>query len=118
LLSEEYYLYFSLLGQGYRGVYTPKAVVHHPYLAVEVEEDASSRYLVSRTAGSAFVAFLLARHPERAPAILQYVARRFAGQPSPWGRPGWLPRPAGVSRWQAWKAILSGVLLYLRHRSS
>ena len=116
LLSEEYYLYFSLLRLGHRGVYTPRAVVHHPYLTVE--EDRGHRYLVSRTAGSAFVAFLLARHPGRTPAILQYVLRRLSGQRSPWGRPGLLPRPPGVSRWQSLKAILAGVVLYLRRPSS
>ena len=116
LLSEEYYLYLSLVELGYRGIYTPKAVVSHPYLALE--EDRRRRYLVSRTAGSAFMAFLLARHPERAPAILQYIVRRLSGQRSPWGRSGFLPRPPGVSRWQAWRAILTGPLLYLRHRPS
>ena len=116
LLSEEYYLYFALVGLGYRGVYTPKAVVYHPYLTLE--EDRGRRYLVSRTAGSAFVTFLLAQHPEHVPAILQYIGRRLSGQRSAWGRPGFLPRPPGVSRWQALKAILAGSVLYLRHRSS
>lgn len=116
LLSEEYYLYFALIRLGYRGVYTPRSVVSHPYLALE--EDRGRRYLVSRTAGSAFMAFLLARHTEHALAILRYIVRRLSGQPSNWGRPGFLPRPPGVSRWHAFKAILAGAVLYLRHRSS
>ncbi len=87
--------------------------MYHPYLAAE--EDLGQRYLISRTAGSAFVAFLLARHPEDAPAILQYVLRRLSGTDSPWGRPGWLPRPPGVGPWQVGKAMLAGAALYLRH---
>ena len=112
-LQEEYYLHFSLLKRGYKGVYTPDAAVVHPFSPRE--DDHAKRYLDSRRAVTAFVTLMLARHPEHASAILRYVIRRLAAGKSGWGRSGFAKRPSNVSRREVLRALAVGPVLYWKH---
>lgn len=110
--GEEHHAFFALIDRGYRVVYTPLAVVRHPYPPTLPELRA--RYLKSLTAAAGYLTFLFFEEPRYRWAAAKYVVQALRGARRPWhGRlPG--PRPRIVPRWRKLIAYLSGPLLYAR----
>lgn len=72
--AEEDYAFFSLIRLGYRVVYTPHAVVRHPFPATAAA--LQKNHLATITAGVAYVGFLLAQEPECRAAIGRHLVSR------------------------------------------
>lgn len=113
---EEHYAFFSLVDRGYRVVYTPRAVVRHPYprrLA-----DLHARRFDAAVASAGFMTLLFVEEPHYRRAILKYAFEWLRRKPRKWrnlvnGGP-----PNVIPRWRMPQAWLTGALTYLRTRRS
>jgi GT2 family glycosyltransferase len=114
--GEEYQVWTELIRRGYAVVYTPAAVVRHPF-APDAGEDIRARYLKSNFGVGAYTVYLIAEYPDYAIDVLAYVLRRLLGGSSPRGdaKP---ERPIGVSAWSAAWAVLRGAMTYLQKGAS
>jgi glycosyltransferase involved in cell wall biosynthesis len=113
--SEEHYAFFSLIDRGYRVVYTPYAVVRHPY--PYTVEDLRAEYLKGYSALAAYLTMLLIEQPRHRWTTLRYILYGVKGVQRTWrysdAKP-LLPPPCLSSSWQRIIAYLSGPLLYAR----
>lgn len=110
--AEEYHAFLELIRRGKRVVYTPHAVVRHPY-APGAGEDLRRRYLSSCRGVGAYLAYLLAEYPEHTVETLGYAARRLLGGPSV-RNDAKVVRPEGVTAWSTAWALCSGPVVYWR----
>lgn len=115
---EEHHAFFSLIEQGYRVVYTPGAVVRHPY--PHSPEVLRARYLKAFAASGGYVTLLLVEAPRYRRVTLNYLLEGLRGIPR-----SWRTRPVGLKgpiapRWRVMLAWLLGPALYVlaRLRSS
>lgn len=112
--SEEHYAFFQLIDHGGRIVYTPRAVVRHPYPANL--EAVRHRELRQAADSTAYIAFLLAEVPILRTRLLRYVLE------AAWGvRRAWRPvaphrLPASAARWRRLFAMFGGPLSYFSAR--
>lgn len=110
--GEEDYALFSLVKRGHRVVYTPSAVVRHPFPATAAELRAM--HLRTLTTGAAYLAFLFAQEPECRHAIGQHLLRRLPRS----RRRSFSRAPAEARRlasaWREAWAGLTGVGLFAR----
>lgn len=112
---EECYAFFSLIALGYRVVYTPRAVVYHPYparTAVEMRE----RQLRDLSAATGYFTFLLFEQPRYRWRIVKYVAEALWGTPRTWRRPLAGTQAWFVPWWRKLYAYSRGPFLYLHAR--
>jgi cellulose synthase/poly-beta-1,6-N-acetylglucosamine synthase-like glycosyltransferase len=76
--AEEHHAFFSLIARGYRVVYTPKAVVRHPYPSTM--EELHRRHVCTVAHSTTYLLHLLAETPGHRWAALSFAARSlFAG---------------------------------------
>jgi len=106
------YAFFRLVERGYRIVYTPAAVVHHPY--PPTMEDLRSLHVRLFTSSAAYVTFLFFEHRQHRRAILRFVYGRLRGVPRVWHDPASPPAPRIIPRWRVLLGCLRGPLLYAR----
>lgn len=107
-IGDESYAFARLLWLGYRAVYMPNAVVHHPPL---------TRTAIEREARNSFSYWLLllSEFPDQRLNLLRFLLRRLRGKPLEWPRNPQEPGEIVSSSWgiklgAAW----SGLLLFLR----
>jgi cellulose synthase/poly-beta-1,6-N-acetylglucosamine synthase-like glycosyltransferase len=113
---EEHHAFFALIDRGYRVVYTPHAVVRHPYPRTMPE--LRVRHIRSLSAAAAYMTFLLVEESRYRWAVILYVAQAVRGKRRAWRPllPGTQPYARIVPRWRAFLAYLSGPFLYARSR--
>ena len=111
--AEGPYALFSLIDRGRRVVYTPQAVVRHPYPRTMPELRA--RHLRSLSNATAYMTLLLVEEPRYRWAVIRYVAEAVRGKRRAWRPPlpGTQPYPRIIPRWRAGLALLAGPVLYL-----
>lgn len=108
---EEYYAFFSLIDRGYRLVYTPDAIVRHPF--PRSMRDLRTRYIEDLTAAAAYMAFLFVENPLYRPTLLKYALDALRGMPRTWRGLKINSRSRIVSRWRRLLAYLYGPGLYV-----
>jgi glycosyltransferase involved in cell wall biosynthesis len=109
--AEEHYAFFGLIDRGFRVIYTPNAVVRHPF-ASDLQ-DIRSRHLKDLAAASGYMMFLFFEEPRYRRRLLRYLGEWLRGDSRAW-RPDQvaLPRTRIVPRWRMVLARLSGPVLY------
>lgn len=112
--GEEHHAFFSLIQCGFRVVYTPQAVVSHPY--PETMQDLRSRYLSDLRAATAYLTFLFVKERQYRWAILKYTFEAVRGIRRIWRGEAEQPRRRFAPRWRVVLAYLSGPFLYIRSR--
>jgi cellulose synthase/poly-beta-1,6-N-acetylglucosamine synthase-like glycosyltransferase len=113
--AEEHYAFFALIDRGYRVVYTPQAVVAHPY--PYRLQDLQARHLKDLTAAAGYMTFLFFEEPRYRYRILKYLGEWLRGDTRAWrGAVVTYPRPRIVPRWRMALAWLSGPLRYAQVR--
>jgi glycosyltransferase involved in cell wall biosynthesis len=113
--GEEQYAFASLIDRGFRVVYTPAAVVRHPY--GRTEADQRQRLLKDYAVSAAYLLFLFVEQPRYRHAIARHLYRLLLGIPQGW-RSEATVRPPHISipRWRIQLARVSGLALYGRVR--
>ena len=102
--GEEDYAFISLIKRGYRIVYTPSAMVRHPF--PETAAELRSRHLETLAASVGFLAFLFAREADLRLTILRHLCRRLPQR----NRRSYRPAPAQTWRLGSfWREVLAGV---------
>lgn len=107
-IGEESYAFVWLISRGYRVVFIPVAVVHHPRLrriAVDLEARNSFAYLL----------LLLTEFPGQRIDLIRFLFRRLRGKPLDWPRDS--PEPGDIvsSRWPVLLvAAVKGLMLFIR----
>ena len=112
--GEEHHAFFGLIDRGYRVVYTPLAVVRHPYPRSLPE--LHTRYLKSLSTATGYMTLLFFEEARFRWATLKYVAQALRGVRRPWRTQPSVPRPRIAPAWRKLIASLSGPLLYVRTR--
>lgn len=105
------YAFFAVLSRGHRVVYTPAAVVRHPY--PRTAEDLRRKHARDLAASVAYTLYLFAHASAYRWRIVAYLLGALRGRRRPW-RPvthGLLKEVAGADRVIA---ILRGIAMYLR----
>ena len=105
---------FSLVARGYRAIYSPQAVVRHPF--PRSMDELRTRHLRELAAATAYFTMLVTEEPGHRRATLQYVVEALRGTRRPWRKLAPGLRPRIVPRWRKLIAYLSGPLLYARSR--
>ncbi len=111
--AEEHHAFFSLVKRGFKVVYTPHAVVQHPFFrSSRPTDETRRRYLDILSAATGYLALLWFEEPDYRWSLLRYAARRLLGLKSPWSAPVsfFLARPATL--WQAGRARWEGLKVY------
>lgn len=114
--GEEHHAFFSLIDRGYTVVYTPDAVVRHPYPATV--EILRARHVRDLRSAAAYMTLLYVEHPPYRWQTVRYALEALGGARRPW-RSGAV-RTGGAGRlipfWRTLVARASGPLLYLTVR--
>ena len=100
------YAFFLLIERGYRVVYTPRAVVYHPY--PQTLEDLHARHLKSFAAIAGYMTLLFFEHPRYCGDLMKYLAGWFRGYPRSWRGQGVAFPPRIVPKWRELLACLPG----------
>jgi cellulose synthase/poly-beta-1,6-N-acetylglucosamine synthase-like glycosyltransferase len=106
-IGEESYAFGLLLSHGYRAVYVPSAVVHHPPL---------SRTNIEREARNSFTYWLLLfnEFPAQRFSLLRFLGRRLRGKPLEWPRNPQEPGEVVSSSWHLLLlAAIKGLWLFV-----
>jgi cellulose synthase/poly-beta-1,6-N-acetylglucosamine synthase-like glycosyltransferase len=107
-IGEESYAFVWLLSRGYRVVYIPAAVVHHPPLRrIPVDLEARNSF--------AYLLLLLTEFPAQRINLISFLFRRLRGKPLDWPRDS--PEPGDIvsSRWPVLvMAAIKGLILFIR----
>jgi cellulose synthase/poly-beta-1,6-N-acetylglucosamine synthase-like glycosyltransferase len=105
--GEEHNAYFELIKRGHRVVFTPRAVVRHPF--PETSDDARKRSFRCIEAGGGYIALLFFEEPAYRRYLLSFVrkalTRRIRTRRNPL-----------LTRWQELQAFVSGFRLYWHYR--
>jgi glycosyltransferase involved in cell wall biosynthesis len=110
--AEEHYAFFSLLKDGHLVVYTPYAVIRHPF--PRDMKRLRERHLKDLASATAYITFLFAEQPRYRGAVIKYVLEALRGTRREWRGQAAGPRPRIVSRWRMLLAWLHGPLLYVQ----
>ena len=112
--SGEHHAFFSLIDRGYRVVYTPRAVVRHPY--PRTMETLRAGHIKNLAAASGYITLLFAEERRYRRTVVRYAVEGLKGTTRRWRGESAGPRPRIVPAWRKWLALVSGPLLYLRSR--
>ncbi len=111
--NEEHYAFFQLIERGNTLVYTPAAIVRHPY-----PDDLGTirqRLLSQFCASAAFMMLLFVEHPRYRLRVLRYVVEGLFGMRRDW-REVEVERQRVIPAWRSVARAMSGIALYLRVR--
>ncbi len=113
---EEHYAFFSLVDHGYRVVYTPHAIVRHPY--PQGVEELRRRLLADASGACAYMIFLLVGERRYRWRVLRYALQSLSGKQRPWRRTqaDSAAKALVVPLWRLRLEYLWGPFLYLRSR--
>jgi len=112
--AEEHHAFFSLIDRGFRVVYTPHALVHHPTPASE--EELRARYLRSLASAAGYMTLLFFEAPRYRSRTAKYAVRALRGKARLWRGQGASKSRSLVARWRLLLAALRGSTLYFRSR--
>jgi len=112
--GEEHYAFFSLLEAGYRVVYTPHAVVRHPY--PRNLQELHRRNFQDFASAAGYITLMLVEQPHHRRALVRYVFEGLRSTPRLWRNSAGQSRAVIVSGRRKLLAWLSGPLLYVRTR--
>jgi len=116
MFAEEHHALFSLIALGYRVVYTPYAVVRHPY--PQTVEEIYARQVRRLTAATGYLTMMLVEEPSYRWATLKYAIEGAWGKPRKW-RAQIPMSPFRILTFRSrLVACLSGPLLYVASRLS
>lgn len=113
---EEHYAFFSLVDRGHRVVYTPRAIVRHPY--PRSMADLHARRLDGAVAAAGFMTLLFFEQPRYRREIVRYALEWLKGKPRTWRNLTNGGPPTVIPRWRMPPAWVIGALTYLRTRRS
>jgi O-antigen biosynthesis protein len=107
-IGEESYAFVWLLSRGYRVVYTPVAVVHHPPVRrIAIDREARNSF--------AYLLLLLTEFPGQRMNLIRFLFRRLRGKPLDWPRDS--PEPGDIVS-SSWLVLLiaavKGLILFIR----
>ena len=109
---EEHHAFVRLLALSYRAAYVPAAIVVHPHVRRSSIEQEVSRSI-------AYWLLLFFDFPEHRHELLGFLFRRLRHKPLTWKRNSSDLGPIITSGWRVRiKAVLAGILLYVRARKS
>ncbi len=108
--GEEHQAFFSLIARGYRVIYTPNAIVRHPY--PRTMSELRARHLRTVAASAAHLTRFLVEEPSHRGAALAFLASWLAGTTA--SEEAGSSRPRLALWWQVLGALFSGPLLYAR----
>ena len=112
--SEEHYAFFCLLDRGYRAVFAPEAIGHHP--SPRTPADLRTRRLRDLTASTAYFTFLFVEQPRYRWRVLKYMLEAVRRKQRKWrGDADSEPRHP-MPLWRALRACMNGPLLYAKLR--
>lgn len=112
--GEEHLAFFDLVDRGYRAVYTPDAVVRHPF---PKDIDAlRARELKNLAAATAYMTFLTVEEPQYRRLMMKYAAEGLRGVRRPWRKSTASPQVSVAPRWRRLAAYLSGPFRYVHSR--
>ncbi len=111
-IGEESYAFVWLLSRGYRVVYTPSAIVHHPPLRrTPVDREARNSF--------AYLLLLLTEFPGLSISLVRFLFRRLRGKPLDWPRDSPEPGEIVSSSWRVLiPAAIQGLMLFLCTRKT
>ena len=109
--GEEHYAFFSLIDRGYRIIYTPFAIVRHPFPTGLKELRA--RHFKAKAASTGYLTLLFVEQPEYRCAVVRYAFEALLGIPRPWHQQQRKHRPRIISPLKIILAYLLGPLLYV-----
>lgn len=112
--SEEHYAFFCLLDRGYRAVFTPEAIGHHPL--PRTLADLRTRRLRDLSASTAYFTFLFVEQPRYRWRVLKYVLEAMRGTQRKWRGDTVAAAPHPVPLWRALRACVAGPVLYAKLR--
>lgn len=107
--TEEHHAILELIERGDRVVYTPAAIVRHPY--PRTLDDVRARYLRDVAAASAYFVMLLVERPRYRRESVRYALQSLTSRGRRW-RPTRRSRRCVVPMWRLWLALASGPFLY------
>lgn len=112
--GEENYAFFRLVQLGYRVVYTPQALVYHPY--PPNTRALRQHHLRHLAASTGYLTFLFFEEPMHRGRLVRFVLEALLGVPRTWR--GAMPPGSArlVSRPRSLASLLAGPALYLRTR--
>lgn len=113
---EGHYAFFLVIDRGYRVVYTPHAIVRHPY--PQSLEGLRRRFLANISGACAYMILLLVEEQRYRWKVLWYALQSLGGKRRTWRKSGvnGSAQAHFIPRWRKCLACLSGPLLYLRSR--
>ncbi len=116
ILGEEHHAFFSLIAAGYRAVYTPEAVIRHPY--PKTVEQIRDRHLTQAISSMAYLTLMFAEQPAYRWATVKYALSGLLGRRRKWRchSTATAVAPRLLSPWRLLAALLSGPLWYIRSR--
>jgi cellulose synthase/poly-beta-1,6-N-acetylglucosamine synthase-like glycosyltransferase len=112
IAGEEHHAFFSLIDRGHRVVYTPRAVIRHPY--PRTVEELQRRHLSQLSEATAYITFMFVEEPAYRWAIVKYVLGAAFGTRRTWRCRGARKGPQLAGPWATLAARLGGPLLYMR----
>jgi cellulose synthase/poly-beta-1,6-N-acetylglucosamine synthase-like glycosyltransferase len=114
--GEESHAFFRLIERGHALIYTPHAIVRHPFPSTM--DDLRLRHLRQLADATGYFTLLFAEHPPFRRVLMRYVLQAAARTPRSWRPPRRGPAPRLVPGWRRWLAMLAGPLLYARLRTT
>jgi glycosyltransferase involved in cell wall biosynthesis len=109
--GEEHNAFFCLLDRGYRVVYTPQALVQHPY--PRTLEELRQRQIKTLSGTIGYLTLLVVEQPRYRRATLKYILEALRGTPRVWRYHVPRSRPRIGPPWCVPLAMLAGPFLYL-----
>lgn len=116
MLGEEHHAFYSLIALGYRVVYSPDAVVQHPY--PRTMEELRARQTRQLKATMCYIALMLVEEPDYRWPTLKYALEGLWGRPRIWRGQRPISHFGILPLWRRLTAYFSGPLLYARSRFS
>jgi cellulose synthase/poly-beta-1,6-N-acetylglucosamine synthase-like glycosyltransferase len=111
---EDHYILSHLIARDFTVVYTPRAVVRHPF--PESMEELRHELGERRTDVAAYFVFLFFDAPENRWALLRFALARLRGVRPPWRVDGSSPRPRLLSLRHRARCAVAGPWLYFTAR--
>ena len=114
MLGEEHHAFYSLIARGNRAVYSPDAVVRHPY--PRTMEDLRRRQVRQLRAAMGYITLMLVEEADYRWPTLKYALEGLWGNPRTWRGKRSTSQRNIVPFWRGLAASFFGPFLYARAR--